>query len=251
MVAENEGEPVAKITDFGIARAPVSAVKTMTGTILGSPRYMSPEQVVGKNVGPRSDIFSLGVVLYEMLAGTAPFDADSVSSIMYQTVHVPPEPLSALNRNIPPALEAIVARSLAKTPEERFETMRELGKALREVARALPEPKPLPRPGDEALVSDVTSPSRIARAVDYSGDDETSRGLSRGSETVEGTLRLDDDADRTALEIESATGSMPPARPSATPSPATPANEPFPVGAAALLGTLAAIALALGVMLAF
>jgi serine/threonine-protein kinase len=72
MIVFDDDRMVAKVTDFGIARAPSSKVKTMTGMILGSPRYMSPEQVVGKNVGLRSDIFSLGVVLYEMLAGVAP-----------------------------------------------------------------------------------------------------------------------------------------------------------------------------------
>jgi serine/threonine-protein kinase len=78
---------IAKITDFGIARLPNSAVKTMTGLILGSPRYMSPEQVIGKTIDARSDIFSLGVVLYEALTGMAPFDGDNVNAIMYATVN--------------------------------------------------------------------------------------------------------------------------------------------------------------------
>src|SRR6185369_18024259 len=124
MILFDDDRMVAKVTDFGIARAPSSKVKTMTGLILGSPRYMSPEQVVGKNVGPRSDVFSLGVVLYEMLAGAAPFDADSVSSIMYQTVHVREEPLRKANAEIPEALEAIVARALAKSLDERYATMK-------------------------------------------------------------------------------------------------------------------------------
>jgi serine/threonine-protein kinase len=119
MIVFDEDGMVAKVTDFGIARGPSSKVKTMTGLILGSPRYMSPEQVVGKNVGPRSDIFSLGVVLYEMLGGIAPFDADSVSSIMYQTVHVREESLKSLNAAVPDALEAIVAKALAKMQDDR------------------------------------------------------------------------------------------------------------------------------------
>jgi len=81
---------IAKITDFGIARLPNSAVKTMTGLILGSPRYMSPEQVIGKSLDTRTDIFSLGVVLYEALTGMAPFDGDNVNAIMYATVNTSP-----------------------------------------------------------------------------------------------------------------------------------------------------------------
>jgi len=143
MVAVDDGRMVAKVMDFGIARAPSSTVRTMTGMILGSPRYMSPEQVIGRNVGPHSDVFSLGVVLYEMLAGEAPFDAEAVSSIMYQTVHVKEQPPSTKNPDIPPPLDLIVAKALAKDPAERYGSMREFLKALREAARTLPEPRVL------------------------------------------------------------------------------------------------------------
>lgn len=135
MLLENEDGLIAKITDFGIARMPASAVKTMTGMVMGSPRYMSPEQVVGKNLSARSDIFSLGVVLYEALTGTAPFEADSISSIMYQTVHAIELPPSNVNPNLDPELDAIVAKALAKSPEDRFDTMKAFSRRLREVLR--------------------------------------------------------------------------------------------------------------------
>ena len=77
---------LVKITDFGIARMRNNEVKTMTGMILGSPKYMSPEQVSGKRADTRSDIFSLGVVIYEMLTGTSPFVADNIHGVMYQTM---------------------------------------------------------------------------------------------------------------------------------------------------------------------
>src|SRR5438094_854636 len=83
------------------ARFPNSAVKTMTGLILGSPRYMSPEQVIGKAIDARSDIFSLGVVLYEALTGIAPFDGDNVNAIMYSTVNTTPPPPSSHSRALP------------------------------------------------------------------------------------------------------------------------------------------------------
>ena len=88
-----------KITDFGIARMRNNEVKTMTGMILGSPKYMSPEQVSGKRADTRSDIFSLGVVLYEMLTGTSPFVADNIHGVMYQTMNFnPPAPQNAQPR---------------------------------------------------------------------------------------------------------------------------------------------------------
>ena len=127
----------AKITDFGIARMPASAVKTMTGLILGSPRYMSPEQVIGKTLDHRTDIFSLGVVLYEALTGTPPFDGDNVNAIMYATVNTQPPSASSTNQNVPPMLDLIIAKALAKTVDERYQTMGEFASDLLEVRRLL------------------------------------------------------------------------------------------------------------------
>ena len=133
---------IAKITDFGIARLPNSAVKTMTGLILGSPRYMSPEQVIGKTIDARSDTFSLGVVLYEALTGVAPFDGDNVNAIMYATVNTTPVPPSHHNRNIPAMLDLIVAKAMAKTLDDRYQSVKELGDDLREVRRQMDHGRP-------------------------------------------------------------------------------------------------------------
>src|SRR6186713_3108088 len=133
---------IAKITDFGIARLPNSAVKTMTGLILGSPRYMSPEQVIGKSIDARSDIFSLGVVLYEALTGQAPFDGDNVNAIMYATVNTTPAPPSSHNRHVPAMLDLIVAKAMAKLLEDRYQTIKELGDDLREVRRQMDSSRP-------------------------------------------------------------------------------------------------------------
>lgn len=121
----------AKITDFGIARMRTSELKTMTGMILGSPRYMSPEQVSGKRADHRSDIFALGVVLYEMLTGQPPFQADTVHGVMYQTMSANPPAPSTLRQAIPPILDFVVAKALAKTPEARYQDARELAEDLR------------------------------------------------------------------------------------------------------------------------
>ena len=124
-------EGLAKITDFGIARMRSSELKTMTGMIMGSPRYMSPEQVAGKRADPRSDIFSLGVVLYEMLTGQAPFQADTVHGVMFQTMNANAPAPGSIKPGIPKILDFIVAKALAKVPEARYQSARELADDLR------------------------------------------------------------------------------------------------------------------------
>jgi len=150
---------IAKITDFGIARLPNSAVKTMTGLILGSPRYMSPEQVIGKTIDARSDIFSLGVVLYEALTGVAPFDGDNVNAIMYATVNTTPPAPSSLSRAVPPMLDLIVAKAMAKQLDDRYQTIKELGDDLREVRRQIDSTRPA------AVLKASSSPASSSRGA--------------------------------------------------------------------------------------
>ncbi len=118
-----------KIMDFGIALIPTGS-RTQAGTVLGSPKYMAPEQLTGKATDGRVDIFSLGVVLYEMLTGVAPFNGDNLSAIMYRILNETPAPPSALNARVPPELDRIVARALAKRPEDRYRTAGEFARAL-------------------------------------------------------------------------------------------------------------------------
>ena len=121
----------AKIMDFGIARVRASDVKTQTGAILGSPRYMSPEQVTGQPADRRSDIFSLGVVLHELAAGEPPFTAPTVTQLMHQIATATPRPPSATNPAVPAMLDLIVARALQKQPAERYQGAAELASDLR------------------------------------------------------------------------------------------------------------------------
>ncbi len=123
-----------KIGDFGIARIPSSAVRTMTGMVMGSPQYMSPEQVTGKSVDHRTDIFSLGVVLYEMLTGSPPFNGENVHSIMYQIVNFNPQPPSTVNSAAPEMLDYIVAKALAKDADKRYRSAREMVEDLKACA---------------------------------------------------------------------------------------------------------------------
>ncbi len=135
MVAETEEGLIAKVMDFGIARMPASRVKTLTGMILGSPRYMSPEQVIGTDLTAATDVFSLGVVVYEMLTGHCPFDGPNISAIMYATVNALPPPPSAHNPLVPEKLETLVMQALAKNPSARFASMRDFARALHDACR--------------------------------------------------------------------------------------------------------------------
>jgi len=110
-----------KIMDFGIARMRQSDLKTETGMMLGTPRYMSPEQVGGRPVDHRSDIFSLGTVLYEMLTGTKLFAGSDTSEIMYNVSQLRPVPPSRINRQVPAVLDLVVAKALEKDADERYQ----------------------------------------------------------------------------------------------------------------------------------
>ena len=120
----------AKITDFGIATGPDWTRVTKAGSIIGSARYMSPEQVRSKPVDVRSDIYSLGVVMYEMLAGHPPFDGANMPEIARHHLNTSPPPLSQIRSDLPPGLEKIVMRCLEKLPEDRFVSMDEFLGAL-------------------------------------------------------------------------------------------------------------------------
>jgi serine/threonine-protein kinase len=126
-----------KITDFGIAKIRTPEVKTQTGKLLGSPRYMPPEVFLGKRADHRSDVFSLGVILYELLTGTPPFVGESVSALMYQTINLTPSPPSTVRPGLPGMLDFIVAKMLAKEPDERYQSARELAADLREALREM------------------------------------------------------------------------------------------------------------------
>jgi serine/threonine-protein kinase len=129
-----------KPMDFGIAKLP-DGTKTQAGLILGSPIYVAPEQVVGQSVDGRSDVFSLGVVLYEMLTGTVPFGGMAVGALLYSVINEAHPPPSAHNTSVPAVFERILARALAKHPDDRYQDAEEFARDLRGW-RALPRPTP-------------------------------------------------------------------------------------------------------------
>ncbi len=119
----------AKITDFGLARLSDSSL-TLSGTILGTPNYISPEQVEGKGVDARSDLFSLTVLFYEFLINMKPFAADSLSSVIYKVVHEQAQPPSTVDPTIPKTVDAFIKRGLAKNRDQRFQNGQEFIEAL-------------------------------------------------------------------------------------------------------------------------
>ena len=152
----------AKLTDFGVAYVPASTM-TQTGTMIGSPRYMSPEQVLGLPIDPRSDIFSLGVVLYEMLAGRAPFvrpEDSTIFPLINRIAAEPHPPVTQVDPSIPAAFEVILSKGLAKKPEHRYQRAGEMANHLRNLRSF--------------------EPSSVARAQ---ADDEKTMVLARGPQT--------------------------------------------------------------------
>jgi serine/threonine-protein kinase len=119
-----------KVTDFGIAKA-ISSSKTKTGVILGTPNYMSPEQIMGQKIDSKSDIFSLGVLFYQLITGELPFHGDNLSGLLYQITQVQHTSPREYNQKIPRACEQILDRALAKNPAKRFRTAGEIARVLR------------------------------------------------------------------------------------------------------------------------
>jgi eukaryotic-like serine/threonine-protein kinase len=129
---------VAKVTDFGIARAMASS-KTKTGVVKGTPFYMSPEQITGKKVDGRTDIFSLGVVLYELLCGIQPFRADDLTGLIYKITSEDPEPVTKHNAKVPKAVSQIIEKALTKDREKRYQQAEQMAEHLRIVGRKMDE----------------------------------------------------------------------------------------------------------------
>ena len=164
----------AKIADFGVAR-PLNSSLTATRSLVGTPNYMSPEQVKTSPVSPRSDLFSAGVVMYEMLTGVKPFAAPELSGILYNVVnHIPP-PVNDVNPGVPEAVSRVIAKLLAKKPDDRYasaaEALTDLESAMREplTANALSAETMAVTPHDSTsplgTLIDETNPSLLRRRV--------------------------------------------------------------------------------------
>ncbi|KAA3657653.1 MAG: tetratricopeptide repeat protein [Calditrichaeota bacterium] len=127
MIVEKD---VVKVTDFGIAKITNNLTLTQTGRVVGTPSYMAPEQIEGKEVDGRADVFSLGIVLYELLTGQRPFTGDTLASLAYKLVHIDPPLPSSVNKKIPAIFDEIITKSISKNPTNRYQSADEFYNAL-------------------------------------------------------------------------------------------------------------------------
>jgi serine/threonine-protein kinase len=134
IILTNEGQ--VKVTDFGIARVESSNL-TQTGMVIGTPGYMSPEQYMGQRIDGRSDIFSAGVILYQLITGEKPFPGQAMTTVMHKVLNVDPVNPSNLNYQIPSAFDAVVRKAIAKRPDERFQTAEEFSDAIHKAAEGI------------------------------------------------------------------------------------------------------------------
>ena len=193
------GDGRVKITDFGIARMRSADVRTQTGVVLGSPRYLSPEQVLGKRCDTRADTFSLGVILYEMLTGQAPFNGVDVNSLMYQIVNFTPPPPSSVNPALPPMIDLIIAKALAKSADGRYADIAELAADLRHCRLAGVPAAKAPAATDKPHMTATAAPDPFADTLPASRSDDDARtipnelparGLAKDFDSTVATMRL-------------------------------------------------------------
>jgi hypothetical protein len=130
ILLDNSGNP--HICDFGVAHVEMSTI-TQTGATIGTPSYMSPEQVMGKKIDKRSDLFSLGAILYELLTGRRPFEGESITTVIYKIVNEEALPLTQFRKELPPEFEQIIRKALAKDPDDRYGSCAEMAADLKKI----------------------------------------------------------------------------------------------------------------------
>ncbi len=214
----------AKVTDFGVARMAISHL-TQTGTVVGSPSYMSPEQIRGRPLDGRSDLFSAVIVLYEMLTTNRPFAGDDVATSLYRIVHEPPTPITQFNTAVSPAIATVLERALAKEPADRHPTGADMVRELRQAAGGHPGPAPHApvSSGSGAETVLAYTPAPFPMPTPSGGISSAPVGLTPASQPV-AALPLERVQPAPGTVVEPPAGSSPAgARPSDAPTKAAPA----------------------------
>ncbi len=173
-------EGVIKLADFGIAKAGEQTGITQAGSVLGTAAYLAPEQARGEPAGPSSDLYALGVVAYQLMAGRLPYEATSLTELAMKQQNEPPPPLDEVNPEVPPALAHAVARALALEPSERYGSALPMGEALRAGERGVEPP----------LARATASHTAATAFLDRDDVTEATRALSGGGEGTEATQML-------------------------------------------------------------
>ncbi|MBE7467556.1 MAG: hypothetical protein DPW09_14845 [Anaerolineae bacterium] len=157
VMINQEGQVV--LTDFGIARIMGATQYTQTGALSGTPAYMSPEQGQGERGDERSDIYSLGVMLYEMVTGVVPYDGDTPFAVIMKHISEPLPLPTRINPNIPESIERVILKAMSKSPEDRYQTAGEMARALRDAIGVAP--------GEEALPLTIVAPKPDIHQIDH------------------------------------------------------------------------------------
>lgn len=188
-----DGQSRVKLTDFGVARLSESgAERTQAGTMVGTPSYMSPEQIEGSAVGPRSDIFAVGIILYQFLTGEKPFHAPGLWAIQKKIMQEDPVLPSVIKPSLPPALDAIILRALAKKPDDRYANARDFKQDLQRVLAGAP--------AEDLDATRMVVRPRSTPAVGGEGEGSGMRTGATG--TGSGAARNDETSGTAGLEIE-------------------------------------------------
>src|SRR5438105_2502194 len=192
-----DGQGRTKLTDFGVARVQDSdktaVERTQAGTIVGTPAYMSPEQVTAGNIDKRSDVFSAGIILYQFLTGEKPFNGSGAWTIVKKILHEDPPPPSSLNKAVTPPFDTVVYKALAKNPEQRYQSARELAAALKRVLEGKPEEDDADKTVAQNLADTVPLP-RAAESSQPANTEEVElefwRTIKDGSDSADFELYL-------------------------------------------------------------
>ena len=174
----------AKVLDFGIALGEGSTIKTKTGLVMGTPNYMAPEQISGANVDHRADMWAVGVILYELLAGERPFVASTVPSLVYRIVYAAPEVLDARALGLPAKLVSVVERVLTKDPDKRFRDLAMMARALDQVMGAATPTKEI---SGEARARSYTTNFQLATSLLDKGQPQRALEAARRAQALEPT----------------------------------------------------------------